>query len=398
MELREELRQLAPFCALTFITGTATAISAYWVIYFNQIGLSFTQISFMLALASIAPMIFEVPTGAVADALGRKISVTAGFFLVGIATIAVAFSDSFYYLAGILFFSAAANTLQTGAFDAWIVDYAKSLKRTTVHSALSKTRSFAFAGAFISLVASSFITAQYGIKMLWIFSGAAMAVAGVYGYLFCPENFSRRQIHVSMLRHSISASVKGAKYALTHRVLKYILAVTVITAFFGVWQIAWQPLFVEVGVPLPHIGIIFAALMLVAIAFSALSPRFKALFGTDRRALIAGEIISGILFASVLFVSSSLQSAALFLLLGAIGSMTNPIYESYFHKFVPSPQRATISSFKSWLSNGAGIIAVLAGGLAMDTIGPRMTMAALSVLVIPTILLYLRIDDGRGSR
>jgi len=41
-------------------------------------GLSFTQVMFLEALFAAAVFVLEVPTGAVADLLGRKISLVAG--------------------------------------------------------------------------------------------------------------------------------------------------------------------------------------------------------------------------------------------------------------------------------------------------------------------------------
>jgi MFS family permease len=49
------------------------------VIYFLQKGFTFTQISITASFIFIGITLFEIPTGAIADSIGRKKSVIIGF-------------------------------------------------------------------------------------------------------------------------------------------------------------------------------------------------------------------------------------------------------------------------------------------------------------------------------
>ena len=114
----EEFRIMGTFYMINFLEGAAALILPYWIIYFAGIGLSFTQISILMSASFVASILFEVPTGVVADVYGPKVSVVLSFFLVGLSLVAVPFAGGFVALTVLAFFIQAANTLSTGAWDA----------------------------------------------------------------------------------------------------------------------------------------------------------------------------------------------------------------------------------------------------------------------------------------
>ena len=63
------------------IYGFSSLIMPFMIIYFRDLSLTFFQIAVITSGFSIGMMLFEVPTGAFADGLSRKISVIIGFLM-----------------------------------------------------------------------------------------------------------------------------------------------------------------------------------------------------------------------------------------------------------------------------------------------------------------------------
>ncbi len=60
-----------------------------WIIFLQDRGLSLGQIGMLEVVALIVGAVMEVPTGVVADTYGRKVSLTIGAFLNGLALLAL---------------------------------------------------------------------------------------------------------------------------------------------------------------------------------------------------------------------------------------------------------------------------------------------------------------------
>lgn len=74
---KNELKILLPFYLESFLAFIIQFVPAFALIYFISIGMDIVKIGFLMAMVPLASLIFEVPTGAIADIYG---SVTKIFF------------------------------------------------------------------------------------------------------------------------------------------------------------------------------------------------------------------------------------------------------------------------------------------------------------------------------
>ena len=393
MNFIEEFRVMGTFYMINVVEGAAALILPYWIIYFSGIGLSFTQISILMSASFVASIFFEVPTGVVADVYGRKVSVVLSFFLVGLALVAVPFAGGFVALTVLAFFMQAANTLSTGAWDAWLVDYAKREGgRKLVHPAMARAHAFSLAGTLVGFLASGFFVAEFGLAMLWIITGILTFAGGVFALVFGKEHFVPRKVKVTkLLSHTMRESVKGAKYIASHGVVLYVVLGTAFLAFLAIGEIAWQPFLKGMGIPVAYFGPLFAAASLAGMAFSVFSRKFAQAAGSRKAALIISVGAMSVLYFSISFVPTYMFAVLIFLLIASVAGLHYPLRESYFHKFVPSRNRATIGSMKSLIYSIVGIIALFLGGWIADSYGPQAALVACSLLILPAIAMYAMI-------
>ena len=104
-----------------FWFGTALPISIL-VLFLQARGMSLFQVGMAMGLYSLTIVLLEVPTGGLADAVGRKRVALVAYSLMAATMAALLFAFSFpMLLLGFVFYGAG-RALSSGALDAWFVD------------------------------------------------------------------------------------------------------------------------------------------------------------------------------------------------------------------------------------------------------------------------------------
>lgn len=102
-----------------------------WIIYLiNHRGLSLTEVGVFESFFWLTIIIAEVPTGAVADRFGRRISLALGAVLFAASTLIFAFASNFMILLGSYLVLGIGMTLYSGASEALLYDTLRVLGRT----------------------------------------------------------------------------------------------------------------------------------------------------------------------------------------------------------------------------------------------------------------------------
>jgi predicted MFS family arabinose efflux permease len=112
-----------PYYAVLFLQWLATALPlALLVLILQARGINLFQVGLLLGAYSLAIVFLELPTGGLADAIGRKrVTLLAyGATVISSIIILVAFSFPMFLLAFVL--NGVGRALASGALDAWFVD------------------------------------------------------------------------------------------------------------------------------------------------------------------------------------------------------------------------------------------------------------------------------------
>ncbi len=97
-----------------------------WVGFYSRF-LNFTQIAFLNAWDYIVSLVLEVPTGALADLIGRKKTIILGWFLIGVGNLCIAFLSNFPSFFILFTIRSLGSTLISGADTSIIYDSYKEL-------------------------------------------------------------------------------------------------------------------------------------------------------------------------------------------------------------------------------------------------------------------------------
>jgi MFS family permease len=309
-------------------------------------GIPLSRVLFLNAWFMFWNFALEVPTGAVADRLGRKASVAAGFAVAAAAALVYTSRPGFgtFLLAEAVF--AAAYTLLSGADEALAYDSLLAAGRETeAKKTLARMESFKLAGILAAVVAGSFIAARWGLRApmrAYVFPAAA-------GFLLAltlrePPSHGAREG-----RPSYRAVITGGlAYFRGHGILLRLTAEMALTNALA-WAIIWlyQPLLARAGLPIAWFGTVHAATVTGQILFLSGVERWEAGLGSKRAVLVWGGAAAGAAFAALAFLRSTPWVVAAIVMAFTFGLTRPPLFSAYLNRHIPSDKRATVLSVAS---------------------------------------------------
>ncbi len=164
-------KQYYKFCSYGFLKNLRF-FEPFFIIYFMSKGISFLEIGILYAVREIAINIFEIPSGIIADALGRRKTLASSFLIYIIAFITFYIYSSFLLFVFAMLFYALGDAIRSGINKAMIVDY---LKRTNQISNkveyYGHTRSWSqFGSAISSLAGGVLLFFNKNLDAIFLFS------------------------------------------------------------------------------------------------------------------------------------------------------------------------------------------------------------------------------------
>lgn len=355
-------------------------------------GLSMEQVFQLQAAFAVSVLVFEVPSGYLADIWGRRRCLILGGLLNGLGYTFLFWGESYWDFMAYEVLLGAAASMYSGADVALLYDSLDSLgasesqKRRSVGNILA-SRSVAEA---IAAVLSS-ILLWLGTQFTVVAAQFAVGWAPLLIALSLKELEIERPPH---LGHFNNFKAVARTIFLESKMLRAIaLTMTVwgMSTFFAVWlfQKYWQ----EQGIPLVYFGWLWAFYNLSVAISSKFAHLLEDRLGPALLVLLMGGLpIAG--YLSMAFFSGWLGVCAglLFQLARGIHQVT---LKDAFNKRIASHLRATSNSVISFGFRGAFFVTGPAVGWSVDVYGLQMTLYILagvfSLLALVIILPFAKL-------
>ncbi len=357
---------------LTFLqTLAASFIWGVNTLFLLDAGLSLTGAFVANAAFTAGMVLFEIPTGVVADTAGRRTSFVLGAVTLLVSTLA--YLMLWQVGAGLLWWVLVSAliglgfTFFTGATEAWLVDALDATGFTEgVERVFGRGQSVAGAAMLIGTVSGGFL-AQVSLGLPYIFRSATLVLVIAAAMLWMRDlGFEPKR------SGSVTAEVKGVLSAsITHGLRNRPVRLFMLAAPFGsgvfIWIFyAFQPYLLELlGDPdAVYVAGIAAAVFAMAqiaggISVGAVSRRFDtrtAVITLNVSVAVVGLIVVGL--ASYIRVPFGFWLAILVLALVAmLGAIALPMQQAFLNAVIPSAQRATVLSFSSLMGSAGGVVA-----------------------------------------
>ena len=388
---KQEIKTLWPFYAQSLAENTSKVIMPFYILFFLSIGLNFFQIAIIGTVRSVVALLFEVPTGAIADIYGRKFSVIAGYLLMGITTIAVIFTRDYYFLLIIFGFNALFETLVSGADSAWAVDLSDSKERGLSDTYFLKKRTFRNVGMVIAPLAAGIIVSSYGMTSLWLVYGLGILLSALF--LFCAEKVEpissddKDDLEIIAYKNVFTHANKTWHFIRNHKILSLVFFAGFI--FFFVEEIttlAWTPYLQNSGLSLPTIGYLFSIIAGLGIITPLVVEKILK-YKSKFTLLITTTLIYAVSLILAAMMNKAIFIVILFVVVYNLEEIIEPIEEALTNKYIESKTRATALSLKSVFVSLASILGGPLAGylLGIVTLGGALLISGLIFLIIPII-------------
>jgi MFS family permease len=388
------------------ISGLFTlAASVIWgvnTLFLLDAGLDIFEVFIANAAFTAGMVIFEIPTGVVADTSGRRRS-----FLLSAVTLLV---STLAYVAiaalggGLALFVAASVVLglgfsfYSGAVEAWLVD---ALKATGYQGELDRVfaRGEMVSGAAM-LVGSVAGGLLGNLDLTWPFVVRALLLGGVFlvglrwmhDVGFTPRTTTLAAMPAEMrqvLRDSVEFGWRSSP-------VRLLMLVSLFQGGYLMWGFyAWPPYFLELlGRDAVWVsGVVAALVALSTIAGNSLVELFTRVCGKRTTLLLWAAAVMVAAVVGVGLAGSFWLALALLLVATVAEGVAMPVQQAYLHQVVPSSQRATVVSSVSLVASAGGIGGQLGLGYvarAQSVAAGYVTGGLTLLLALPPLLLLRR--------
>jgi MFS family permease len=387
------------------LLGNTLAASLIWginTIFLLDAGLSNLEAFAANAFFTLGMVLFEVPTGIVADTVGRRASYLLGTVSLSVATFLYVLlwqiKAPFWQWAIVSILIGLGFTFFSGAVEAWLVDALTATGFTgELESVFARGQMVGGAAMLTGSVAGGFIAQQTSLGVPFVLRGGVLMVMFIVAFRlmhdtgFTPEHGGRPLTEV---RKIASASID---YGWRVPAVKWLMVESLFTGGVGIYAFyALQPYLLKLyGNPHAYqiAGLVAAIVAGAQILGGVAAPRIRRLFRRRTSALIATAGLSVITLGLIGIIENFWAVLGLIVIWGLLFAAAMPIRQTYINALIPSRQRATILSFDSLMSSSGGVWAQPVLGRAADVwgYGPSYVIGAgISALAIPCLALSRR--------
>jgi MFS family permease len=386
----------------TLTLGNTLAASFIWginTLFLLDAGLSNLEAFAANAFFSLGMFVFEIPTGVVADTLGRRASYLLGTVTLAVTTVLYwllwVWESPFWAWAIVSMLLGLGFTFFSGAVDAWLVD---ALHATDYRGSLETVFGRAMIVGSIAMLAGSVlggVIAQLtNLGVPFLVRGAVLVLMFLVAALlmrdlgFTPE---RGAGPIKATGNVLRASIR---YGLGNPPVRWLMLATPFTTGVGFYVFyALQPYLLELWGDegaYSIAGLAAAILSGAGIVGGILAPYVRRLFRKRTSAILLATLSSVAVLVALAFTTNFWVAIVLLAVWGIASSIDDPVHRAYLNDMIPSKQRATVLSFDSLLGSAGGAVFQPILGRSADLGGYSASMlwsGVIAVMAVPFVLL-----------
>jgi MFS family permease len=368
-------------------------LAGVYPLFLRSRGLNQFEINSLLAMYFAVTFLLDVPTGAFADAIGRRLA-----FVLGCAMRCLGFGLYFVSHTYVLFLvaetiDAIGTAFCNGAIDAWGVDALDEAgfegTKDRLFSRISQLSSLGFMAT--ALVGA--LVAQIDIAWPWLLGAGGFVVSGLFGTLLRERPRLASGGGHRAMREAIGARIgAGLRRGFSIRSVRLLsYAEAIVLALWAPYWLEWPLLFKDgYGAGVWVVGWIFCVLGLGRMIGAEAAARMVGVAPRRPRLLSGLMIASGALLAGAGFAAGRPNVAlALLFLMNVFQGAREPLALSWFNEQLEPEERATMLSFRGTMATAGGSMGLLLGGYVADLRGIPFAWKLAGTLSLVAVPCYL---------
>jgi MFS family permease len=323
-------KQYYKFCLYGFLKNLRF-FEPFFLLFFYSKGISFFQIGILYAIREIAINAFEIPSGIIADSLGRRKTLASSFLVYIIAFVVFYLYSDFLLFAFAMLFYALGDAIRSGINKAMIIDYLKRTEQIVQKvEYYGHTRSWSQIGSALSSLAGGILYFfNENLNAIFLFSIIPYLIdfVNVLSYPKYLDEYEHKptstKANIKFITNSFFISFKNKQ------LLKALINSSIYSGYYKALKDFIQPFLKSVAISIPiflffsheekialFLGTVYFIIFLTNSIVSRYSSKIENLFTSQTKFLnsslllgVFAGLVSGILieffnsiFAIVLFV------------------------------------------------------------------------------------------------
>jgi MFS family permease len=388
--------------------GNTLAASLIWginTIFLLDAGLTNFEAFAANACFTAGMVLFEIPTGVVADRWGRRASFLCGTLTLaattGLYVLLWQLHSGFAWWAIVSALLGLGFTFFSGATEAWLVD---ALTATRFEGQLegvfargqvvmgTMTLGGSVAGGFLAQLTN--LGVPYVARAAVLLAMFVLALIMMHDLGFTPSRGDRLLVEVKKIMN------RSIEHGLKVPAVRAIMLAGMFSGGVGIYvYYALQPHLLNLwGNPKAYgiAGLVAALVAGAQIIGGLLTPWIRRAFKRRTSALLILEALAVAMLALIGLIGNFWVVVVLITLWGLVGFAGGPIRQAYLNGMIPSQERATILTFDSLINSTGGIVAQPPLGKSADVWGYQVSYllsAAGSALALPFIARARRLNS-----
>jgi MFS family permease len=361
-----------------------------YAVLFTDSGLSVPEISSLYVIWSAVGIVLEVPSGAWADAVSRRLLVACGPLLSAVGFALWVFVGGYWAFAAGFVLWGAKGALQSGSMEALVFEELERLGASGRYvKVMGRARAAGFFGVMSALTVAGPVFAAGGYRAVGVASVVACVLTAIAGLMFTehrdslPENDEESSGYLATLRAGL-AEARGSR-----SVRRLLLIVPALAAIWGGLEEYDSLLAVDTGVAVEYVPWLMLLLWAGFTVGGFVAP--------------AGERLSTRSFAGILVLAAvALAAGALsgraegFVLISvAFGAfqMASVVVDARLQESITGPARATVTSMAGLGTDVAAILVY--GAYAAGSALSLANSTIFALFAVPYVLIAVWLARAR---
>lgn len=355
---------------------------AVWLLFFLNY-LDFTQVAIIGALTTVSANLFEIPTGAISDLIGRKWTLFSSFVASAIGLLVIAFGHGFWIFALGRVINGLGTSLYSGTHESLMYDTLKSNhQQHRFDHVIARVETVTWIGLFIAAIAGGVIYDVWKIGPFMITALIYFLAAVLCLFLEEPQIDSE----VFNFKNYANQNLKGFQELFKNNQMTVIslLMITVASGYFFAAKILGISQAEQYGLSGTGVGILFGTGYIIAAVASHFYPQLRKKFGNSKL-LIAATLALLTSFVLAPFVGVVLGSLLITLRISSSTTFNNA-RSVIMNRFIKSKNRSTALSTLALLSQIPFTLTFYFVGKYIDLYSPNSFALLLGITLIVVLL------------
>lgn len=369
-----------------------------WIVYY-QGKIELAEISYLVTIQYCAQMILEIPSGALADLIGRKNTNLIGWIIGSLSFLFFPLATSFWHFAFLAIMAGLFDSFRSGSEEALLYDSYKQENKEELFEKAYGVGNFVYQVGLITATALGGFLYERWVFLPFILYGISLAVGAV---LICFYQEPKIDSQTVSLTNYLDQIKNGSKEVFKHEYAKYLSLF-----YIAVSGITWSGtlyfnefMLVEFGFSDSARGVIAATMRLINVGILYAFLQNSKFFNEKKKiiffpiallvAFLPGVVLTG--WWGVPFVQiAMIATTARWVLLAP---MTNKVFSSKY--------RATAISFLSLMIGVVYVSLTTVSTVIIPQFGIQTMYSLLGIasllLVVPTTIKLLQLSDQENQK